>query len=200
MLTRNKTLTHDNTAASVKMLGWLAPLLDRLPEGVALFPRTPGHPVLPLAIGTAKGLVELGVPADIVADVIRGYTRHPAYLRALARPGAMRHGLDAQPVEPVSEEHARYAVLSLEAIKRRRREENDRRVAAVREAALAAKQAEAEAAAAPVEPIVAEPEPKQAPHTKPILKLGVRLSPAEVERRPRAARSGVRERTIRTSG
>jgi sRNA-binding protein len=186
--------------ASARMMTWLPRLLDHLPADVTVFPRAAGQPIVPLAIGTAKHLEELGVPSEAVAHVIRGYTRHPAYLRALARPGAMRHDLTGQPVEPVSEEHARYAALSLEAIKRRRRAENDRRIAAVREAALAAKMAEAEAAVVTVEPIVAEPEPERALRTKPMLKLGMRLSPTEIERRLRAARSGERERTIRTSG
>jgi sRNA-binding protein len=162
--------------ATAAMLVWLPRLTGLLPEDVVVFPRAVGQPVLPLAIGTAKRLEELGVPADIVTEIVRGYTRHPAYLRALALPGAQRHDLVGQPTEPVTAGHARVAALALENRRRRRDEEANRRVAASRDAALSAKITTAEP-----EPVVAVAEPEQASNDKPKLRLGMRLSSDEIE-------------------
>jgi sRNA-binding protein len=182
--------------ATAAMLVWLPRLTGLLPEDVVVFPRAVGQPVLPLAIGTAKRLEELGVPTDIVTEIVRGYTKHPAYLRALALPGAMRHDLAGQPVEPVTAGHAHVAALALENRRRRRDEETARRVAAVRDAALAARTTTTEPEPMP-EPVVAVTEPEQAHRTKPTLTLGTRLSPDEIERRLMAARGGIGERKIR---
>jgi hypothetical protein len=41
----------------------------------------------------------------LIRDAVGYWTNGPDYLAALARPGAMRHGLDGTPVEAVSHEH-----------------------------------------------------------------------------------------------
>jgi hypothetical protein len=62
---------------------------------------------VPLTLGADKWLLEVAKPGcepRILPWLIR-WCRTSSYLRALAREGAMRHGPDGHPVEPVSDVH-----------------------------------------------------------------------------------------------
>lgn len=60
----------------------------------------------PYAIGVGKEVRKtLGISISRCERLMRRLTRHPKYLKALARDGAMRHTLDGTPAEPVSDEH-----------------------------------------------------------------------------------------------
>ena len=83
----------------------LAEVLDPLPPVFA------GRWPKPLAIGLGKALLAaapIGTRTRL-RFALKCWARSPAYQAQLCRPGAMRHGLDGEPVEPVSEEHAQYA-------------------------------------------------------------------------------------------
>jgi hypothetical protein len=79
----------------------------------------------PLAIGAGKTIVARAIDSghwpsrgkarDSVGAAICYFTGSIAYLTELSEPGAMRHGLDAAPLEPVSEEHRVEAVKLLAA-------------------------------------------------------------------------------------
>ena len=60
----------------------------------------------PLAIGIHAAIADaLGMEVDErkrLGVLLRKWTGRVSYLRALRNPGAMRHDLEAQPVEPVS--------------------------------------------------------------------------------------------------
>jgi sRNA-binding protein len=87
------------------------------------WPAVLGGEPLPLAIGTRQLLIErMGAAATTsrrnkVSRLLRAYCRSARYLRAMAAPGAMRHDLDGNPVEPVSDEHRANALEMLDANK-----------------------------------------------------------------------------------
>lgn len=103
------------TAKTINGVGRLLEMIDVLP---AVFP-TEQHPLVrPLKIGIAAdlhcrlsqpvGMTE-GAAHAIAADVLRRYTASKEYRTAVAAPGAWRHDLDGNPIEPVSEGHAQFA-------------------------------------------------------------------------------------------
>jgi hypothetical protein len=103
------------TARTIHGVGRLLEMIDVLP---AVFP-TEQHPLVrPLKIGVAadlhrrlsqpSGMTE-GAAHAIAADVLRRYTASKEYRAAVAAPGAWRHDLDGNPVEPVSLDHAQFA-------------------------------------------------------------------------------------------
>jgi hypothetical protein len=99
----------------LRIVARLGKVVDRLP---AIFP-TPAFPVVrPLEIGISHSLHKrCRPPGDmtaakahgIIADSLQRYVRSPEYLTALAAPGAWRHDLDGNAVEPVSQDHADFA-------------------------------------------------------------------------------------------
>lgn len=83
-----------------------------------------GERPLPLMVGIHQAIIDrLGL--DSVQDrialrvVLHNHTQWRAYQLALAAEGAMRHGLDGNPVEPVSDEHRAQAQDTLEKLKRK---------------------------------------------------------------------------------
>jgi sRNA-binding protein len=88
----------------------------------------------PDAFGQVKPL-KLGIHFDIqeragmdslqVGQFMTFYTRCAAYLQAQVRPGAMRHDLDGNPVEPVSEQNRAYALAELDCRNGQRRDQNN---------------------------------------------------------------------------
>jgi hypothetical protein len=77
-------------------------------------------PVKPLAIGAGAAIVAAAKSAGMSArerDGIRAalhhWTRARRYREELAKPGAMRHGLDGLPVEAVNNEHRELAAATL---------------------------------------------------------------------------------------
>ena len=92
----------------------LAPLRDVLTEWPAALPSAKGDPVRALVIGAHDQLVSWLRPdqpqaLETLKRVLKHYANSSQYQTALAAPDAMRHALDGTPVEPVAEEHARYA-------------------------------------------------------------------------------------------
>jgi len=73
----------------------------------------------PLAIGVKQHLLELaksgtlGLSCEQLVKVMRLHCGSARYLKALANDGSYRHDLDGNPVEPVSDEHRRYACQQL---------------------------------------------------------------------------------------
>ena len=81
-----------------------------LPPGITV----PSHPK-PMAVGIRQRLRAILPNGNKVRlkDVLTAWCQQPSYLRALAAPGAMRHGPDGQPTEPVSELHREQAIDKL---------------------------------------------------------------------------------------
>lgn len=84
----------------------------------AVMPTEANPTVRPLKIHIASDLYSRVAPPQgmkpaaaraIVADVLRRYTSSPEYRKALASPGAWRHDIDGNPIEPVSQDHADFA-------------------------------------------------------------------------------------------
>ena len=109
------------------LLDLLAPLVLYLPTWPGCFPNKPGEPLKPLKVGISRELEAL-LPAGAeitVADlrmILKRFTNTDQYQAALATPGAQRHGIDGQPVGPVLADHARFALITLNAKLRRRTE------------------------------------------------------------------------------
>ena len=92
-----------------------------LTQPPAVLPNQVGDALLPLRIGIWDALLALlqpGAEPEALARALRAYTRSTGYFMACARKDAMRHDLDGQVVEPVSEEHR---TGSLKAVQGRRR-------------------------------------------------------------------------------
>src|SRR3954454_25327925 len=92
----------------------LAPLRDVLTEWPVARPSAKGDPVRALVIGAHDQLVGRLRPdqpqaLETLKRVLKHYANSSQYQTALAAPDAMRHALDGTPVEPVAQEHARYA-------------------------------------------------------------------------------------------
>lgn len=96
---------HQAEPARPTPLQRLAAVLDPLPPVFA------GRWPKPLAIGLGKDLLAVAPigTRSRLRFALKCWTRMPSYQAQLCRPGAMRHGLDGEPVEPVSEEHAQHA-------------------------------------------------------------------------------------------
>jgi sRNA-binding protein len=95
------------------------------------------EPHRPLKVGIAKDLV--ACHPDIIpralGHVLGYYTRRRMYLVGLLEPGAWRHDLDGNPVEPVSDAaraHARERLARLDELEQRRVAEAKARIAAIR--------------------------------------------------------------------
>jgi hypothetical protein len=104
----NDTIEH-NTSTTPTATRWvidaLAPLRERLTTWPAVLPTAVGDPVRPLKIGVYDDLLALlpnGEGHETLSRVLRRYTRSTQYLTA---PGAMRHDLAGNPIEPVADEH-----------------------------------------------------------------------------------------------
>jgi ProQ/FINO family len=98
-----------------------AALQALLTHPLAVLPKQVGDPLLPLRVGIWDELLALlrpGAEPDALARALRAYTRSTGHFTACARQDAMRHDLDGQAVEPVSEEHRTGA---LKAVQGRRR-------------------------------------------------------------------------------
>jgi sRNA-binding protein len=102
----------------------LAVLRPLLPSWPAVLPTEHDPIIRPLALSTRKALNErLAIPDGqtvtdvrrLVGQVLHRYTTSAPYLLSLCRPGAERHNLDGNPVQPVSEEHRAAAQRMLNA-------------------------------------------------------------------------------------
>ena len=86
----------------------------------AAYPALFGYPPRPLAIGIGKLITaaarEAGVKREDVGAALHYFTRGQSYLAALAADGAMRFGLDGEPVGPVEPEHRTEALKLLAVI------------------------------------------------------------------------------------
>jgi hypothetical protein len=86
----------------------------------AAYPALFGYPPRPLAVGIGKLITaaarEAGVKREDVGAALHNFTRGQSYLKALAADGAMRFGLDGEPVGPVEPEHRTEALKLLAVI------------------------------------------------------------------------------------
>jgi hypothetical protein len=84
------------------------------------YPALFGYPPRPLAIGIGKLITaaarEAGVKREDVGAALHYFTRGQSYLAALAADGAVRFGLDGEPVGPVEPEHRTEALKLLAVI------------------------------------------------------------------------------------
>src|SRR3954449_6474991 len=99
-----------------------AALRALLTQPPAVLPNQVGDPLLPLRIGIWDALLALlrpGAEPEALARALRVYTRSTGYFLACGRKDAMRHDLDGQAVEPVSEEHRTGAVKAVQGRRRR---------------------------------------------------------------------------------
>lgn len=96
--------------------------LADLPEIQRLADQFPAFAgILPLALDTRERLAELATVAELddvqMYRLVRHWTRTPTYLRAVARPGAMRYTLEGDPTEPVTDTQQAHARKLLDARK-----------------------------------------------------------------------------------
>lgn len=105
-------------AATAKTINGVSRLMELMNAMPAVFPTKEDPQVRPLKIGIAadihlrlsppQGMTE-GAAHAIASDVLRRYTASSEYRAAVATHGAWRYDLDANPVEPVSQNHAEFA-------------------------------------------------------------------------------------------
>jgi sRNA-binding protein len=91
------------------------------------YPLVFGVKPLPLAVGSRRVIVVAALASGrwsskqrgrkAATSALRRHVESISYLEALVRPGAMRHSLDGQPVEPVDSGHAEHAATQLAALK-----------------------------------------------------------------------------------
>jgi sRNA-binding protein len=106
--------------ATAYTLEILAPLVLRLPDWIAVFPREVGDPILPLPTGARAALAVLLPAGDrqALADLngaLDYYTRSYQYLAALKVPGACRYSLTGQPNAPAKNDQSRWNRIDREA-------------------------------------------------------------------------------------
>ena len=86
----------------------------------AAYPVLFGYPPRPLAVGIGKLITPAARAAGVkpydVGAALHYFTRGQSYLKALAADGAMRFGLDGEPVGPVEPEHRTEALKLLAVI------------------------------------------------------------------------------------
>jgi sRNA-binding protein len=92
-------------------------VLETLSDWSKRWPVFAARPVKPLKIGIGidilVGLDGEPVSKNTIRNALQWWTGAPIYLRALGAQGAMRHGLDGEPVGPVSEHDREMAVQML---------------------------------------------------------------------------------------
>ncbi len=105
-------ILRHTTAAGPVATPWvitaLASLREHLTAWPAVLPSDVGDPIRPLKISVREDLSALRPAGDahaVLNRVLRRYTRSTPYLSALAAPGALRHALAGNPVEPVATAH-----------------------------------------------------------------------------------------------
>jgi hypothetical protein len=96
---------------------WL-PMLEHFTTWPGVLPNKLGDPVRPFKIGIRADLEALLTPGDATAlaelkVTLKRYCRSEKYIYACAAPGAQRHDIDGQPVEPVSDADLRMARVDL---------------------------------------------------------------------------------------
>lgn len=100
-------------------LGLASTINNMLVEPIGILPCRAGDQMRVFAIGIhpfVKAKLKPGTPAKLFSTAMHRYVRGASYLLALAQPGAMRHDIDGNPVEPVSEAdrvRAQFAYLAL---------------------------------------------------------------------------------------
>ena len=80
---------------------------DVLVAPIAILPQVEGDIVRPFKVGIGreiKARLRTDIPGVRLNRALHFYTRSQAYLFATAQPDAMRHDIDGNPVEPVSEQ------------------------------------------------------------------------------------------------
>ena len=114
--------SHKATRRTVELADELAALLTTRP---AVLVTEVGEPVRPLKVGARGELIALTRPHlahHHLHRALRRYTRAVPYLLACLKDGAMRHDLDGDPIEPISEEHRKLARADLAERRRLRAE------------------------------------------------------------------------------
>lgn len=83
----------------------------------------------PFALGAGRALVKTGIAGgksrQAIGAAIHFYVHSKGYLTALAAEGSARHGLNGEPVEPVSAEHRAEAEKLLQVIAEKKRPASD---------------------------------------------------------------------------
>jgi hypothetical protein len=101
------SVAEERKRARLAALAWLK----------AAYPALFGYPPRPLAVGIGKLITpaarEAGVKREDVGVALHYFTPGQSYLAALATDGAMRCGMDGEPVGPVEPEHRTEALKLL---------------------------------------------------------------------------------------
>jgi hypothetical protein len=107
-------------------------LNDLLIAPIGVLPTREGDLLRPFRIGLGPEIIAHRKPAVTVVDcekAIRRYVRAFSYQFAIAQPGSMRHDLDGNPVEPVSDADREHAQRSCRASQEKSRQREATRAA-----------------------------------------------------------------------
>lgn len=92
--------------ANLRMVELANAINQLLVEPIGILPASPEQALKPFAIGISP-LIEARLKPDAsrpdLKAAIRRFARHRFYLLAVAQPNAMRHDIDGNPIEPVSD-------------------------------------------------------------------------------------------------
>jgi hypothetical protein len=89
-----------------------------LTRPIAVLPQQPGDQVLPFKVGLGQDLLPLlreGVEPKRLTRALQAYVKSGGYLLASSKEGALRHDLDGNPVEEVSQDHRQGAAWLIKA-------------------------------------------------------------------------------------
>ncbi|AXV18339.1 ProQ/FINO family protein (plasmid) [Neorhizobium sp. SOG26] len=93
---------------------------ELLVRPIGVLPQRPGDPVRPFAIGLfdeIRSLLKPGVGVTVLRRAVSAFVHGKRYYMASAQPGAMRHDIDGNPVEPLSDEDRSVAQRRLISLK-----------------------------------------------------------------------------------
>jgi len=142
-------MSREPVIARPRLLERSQALNDLLSAPIGVLPAREGDLLRPFRIGLGPEIIARRKPDVTVADcerAIRRYVRAFSYQFAIAQPGSMRHDLDGNPIEAVSDADREHAQRSCRASQEKSRQ---------REAARAAEKAAHALSAVPS--VVSEP-------------------------------------------
>ncbi|WHT44340.1 MULTISPECIES: ProQ/FINO family protein [Brucella/Ochrobactrum group] len=113
----NSKIASKPVTATDKDLRRATAITNLLVQPLGILPAAVGDPIRPVAIGffqQVSPFLSPGVSVTALRRAIGAYVHSKRYYLACSRPDAMRHDIDGEPIEPVSDSDQQNAQKSLQ--------------------------------------------------------------------------------------
>lgn len=124
-MNRNSKIASKPVTATDKDLRRAMAIADLLVQPLGVLPVAVGDPIRPVAIGffqQVSPFLSPGVSVTALRRAIGAYVHSKRYYLACSRPDAMRHDIDGEPIEPVSDSDQLNAQKCLQIFREQKRQ------------------------------------------------------------------------------